>query len=93
MKGPFGMLLVGGGIILLIGLFTGKITFAGVNPNGNIPGSPFNDNIPNIKSPTEQIKDPTNKNNGQRVGNPGCPPNWLWDPINKKCFTPGGLMR
>lgn len=30
MKGPFGMLLVGGGIILLIGLFTGKITFPGV---------------------------------------------------------------
>lgn len=29
MKGPFGMLLVGGGIILLIGLFTGKITFPG----------------------------------------------------------------
>lgn len=34
MKGPFGMLLVGGGIILLIGLFTGKITFPGV------PGGP-----------------------------------------------------
>lgn len=27
MKGPIGLLLVGGGIILIVGLFTGKITF------------------------------------------------------------------
>lgn len=91
MKGPFGILLVGGGIILLIGLFTGKITFPG-GPGGNVPGSPFNNNVPNIKSTTSQTKPATSANNGQRVGNPGCPPNWLWDPINKVCFTPGGLM-
>ncbi len=29
MKGPFGMLLLGGGIILIYGLFTGKISFGG----------------------------------------------------------------
>lgn len=49
MKGPFGLLLIGGGIILLVGLFTGKITFPGagyVPPNpattkitGTVPGS------------------------------------------------------
>ena len=90
MKGPFGILLVGGGIILLVGLFTGKITFPGV-PGG--PGSTVPSAVPGIKSTTEQTKpiDAT-KNNGQRVGNPGCPPNWIWDPINKVCFTPGGLM-
>jgi len=27
MKGPFGLLLIGGGIILIVGLFTGKIQF------------------------------------------------------------------
>ena len=32
MRGPFGILLLGGGIILLIGLFTGKITFSGGAP-------------------------------------------------------------
>lgn len=32
MKGPFGMLLVGGGIILMVGLFTGKITFGQAAP-------------------------------------------------------------
>jgi hypothetical protein len=29
MKGPFGLLLIGGGIILIVGLFTGKIQFPG----------------------------------------------------------------
>jgi hypothetical protein len=29
MKGPFGLLLIGGGIILIVGLFTGKIAFTG----------------------------------------------------------------
>lgn len=29
MRGVFGMLLIGGGIILMYGLFTGKITFPG----------------------------------------------------------------
>jgi hypothetical protein len=27
MKGVFGMLLIGGGVILMYGMFTGKITF------------------------------------------------------------------
>lgn len=41
MKGPIGMLLVGGGIILIVGLFTGKITFpggAGLNPLAAVGG-------------------------------------------------------
>lgn len=38
MKGPFGLLLIGGGIILLVGLFTGKITFPG-GP-GSVPPNP-----------------------------------------------------
>lgn len=36
MKGPFGMLLIGGGIILIVGIFTGKITFPG-STGGSIP--------------------------------------------------------
>jgi hypothetical protein len=28
MKGPFALLLVGGGIVLIVGLFTGKIVFS-----------------------------------------------------------------
>ena len=43
MKGPFGMLLVGGGIILLVGLFTGKITFPGA------PGGPTQQNAQNTQ--------------------------------------------
>lgn len=46
MKGPFGLLLIGGGIILIIGLFTGKITLPGgataSGPGvitGTVPGS------------------------------------------------------
>lgn len=45
MKGPFGLLLIGGGIILIVGLFTGKITLPGgaaTGPGvvtGTVPGS------------------------------------------------------
>jgi hypothetical protein len=34
MRGVFGMLLIGGGVILVYGLFTGKITF----PTSGTPG-------------------------------------------------------
>lgn len=38
MKGPFGLLLIGGGIILIVGIFTGKITFPGsTGTTGSIP--------------------------------------------------------
>lgn len=65
MKGPFGLLLIGGGIILIVGLFTGKIILPGgaaaSGPGvvtGTVPGS----NNPN--PPPSIIK----------IGNPGnCP--------------------
>lgn len=50
MKGPFGLLLIGGGIILIIGLFTGKITLpgsasaastGGVTPTNTGPGGSY----------------------------------------------------
>lgn len=34
MKAPLGLLLIGGGIILLVGLFSGKITFPLGGTNG-----------------------------------------------------------
>ena len=51
MKGVFGILLVGGGIILMVGLFTGKISFplgspgssaasSGSAPSGGTPKKP-----------------------------------------------------
>lgn len=57
MKGPFGMLLVGGGLILLVGLFTGKISFPGggtlaiPNPllSPNNPNPPPTNNVGNKK--------------------------------------------
>lgn len=36
MKGPFGILLIGGGLILLYGLFTGKINLGNANLSGNL---------------------------------------------------------
>lgn len=42
MRGVFGILLIGGGIVLMYGLFTGKINFPGGTPSlgtGNILSS------------------------------------------------------
>jgi len=54
MKGPFGLLLIGGGIILIIGLFTGKITFPGATPgataNPNITINPSGTSVKAITS-------------------------------------------
>ncbi len=71
------MLLIGGGIILIIGLFTGKITFPGGSPGGSLlagilkPGGPIN-------SPTNVNPPPTNNyGNGKGWINPlpngSCP--------------------
>lgn len=61
MKGPFAMLLIGGGAILLIGLFTGKITFPGA------PGGPSQQQLTNAEKAQLKknagAKDP-NKNGG-----------------------------
>lgn len=44
MKGPFGMLLIGGGIILIVGLFTGKIHF------GAAPAAPAQNFTPSQRT-------------------------------------------
>ena len=73
MKGVFGVLLVGGGVILLVGLFTGKITFPLGSPgspassSGSAPGSSSN-------SPAgSSAKKPVPGKHGQ-VGTAGIPP-------------------
>jgi hypothetical protein len=81
MKGPFGMLLIGGSIILLIGLFTGKIVFPGM------------ENTPQ-PSPVENIiRNTTNPAGQYQVGGP----NDKGPPVNGKCpqgffnITVGGV--
>lgn len=76
MKGPFGMLLIGGGIILIIGLFTGKITFPG-DTGGSLLGNLLKPGGP-INSPTNPNPPPTNNiGNGKGWINPNpdgsCP--------------------
>lgn len=72
MKPVFGLLLIGGGIMLMYGLFTGKINFPGygsgsggvVNPNGPL-GTP----TPVNKSKPVQVNVPE----GQNPVNASCP--------------------
>lgn len=73
MRGVFGILLVGGGVILMYGLFTGKIQFPGGAGIGNplAPGGPIN-------SPTNPNPPGTNNiGNGKGWINPNsdgsCP--------------------
>jgi len=53
MKGPFGLLLIGGGIILVVGLFTGKITFPGSTATTSgataVPGVTINPSGTSVK--------------------------------------------
>ena len=73
MKGVFGVLLVGGGVILLVGLFTGKISFplgspsSSASSSGGTPGS--NSSAPSGSS----SKKPVPGKPGQ-VGTAGIPP-------------------
>lgn len=79
MKGPIGLLLAGGGIILLIGLFTGKINFPGAS--ANTPGSPLNNNIPNIQTPgTPSVKPGPNNS---------CPPGTVYVASTGLCVHAG----
>ena len=57
MKGVFGILLVGGGVILMVGLFTGKITF----PLGS-PGSSVTSSDPNAPNYSPAAAAAKNKN-------------------------------
>lgn len=55
MRGVFGVLLIGGGVILMYGLFTGKITFPGGRSNilGQTPqqGNPAVVGGPKLQNP------------------------------------------
>ncbi len=66
MKGVFGILLTGGGVILLYGLFTGKITFSGTTPQWSKSQQPYNGPIGSPANPT-----PTSINGGQGVSYQG----------------------
>lgn len=52
MRGVFGLLLIGGGVVLVYGLFTGKITFPG--------GSGLN--LGSVLAPGGPVNSPTNTN-------------------------------
>lgn len=70
MKGPFALILIGGGIILLYGLFTGKITVPST-ATGYVPPNPANTKI------TGTVPGSIDKNPPPaiiRIGNDGnCP--------------------
>ena len=80
MRGPFGILLVGGAIILMAGLFTGKITF----PGASVGSAP---------SITSILGGATPAGNTPAMGNPtqpngaACPSGQVYSPYFKKCIA------
>lgn len=85
MKGPFGVLLIGGGIILLVGLFTGKIVFH----NGTVPGSNPIQNVVNaITTPQKLVGKNAQKLPAGVVPDPNKIP--VFNPQGKAC--PSGYV-
>jgi hypothetical protein len=89
MKGVFGILLIGGGVILVYGLFTGKITFPGSpgigpdTPIGQTPvGAVTGHTAPYVGPPPSPTKStPVDKNGNCPQGMTAvlgfCIPNWM----------------
>ena|SRR5947209_20577087 len=104
MRGVFGLLLIGGGIILVYGLFTGKIQF----PGGTLPIDPKalqNDTIGQDISvaifgqgsytPAQQKENAKNEpkqNVGKLPDKTGqCPPGMSYLPYDGKCYDLRGI--
>ena len=105
MKGPFGLLLVGGGIILIVGLFTGKIVFPGALGSSLDPAAAKNNTLlQNISlqlfgqgsfTPAQQAANAA-KEPKQNVGvkpdkNGKCPPGTSYLPWDGKCYNLAGV--
>jgi hypothetical protein len=79
MRGVFGMLLIGGGIILLYGLFTGKIFPSGYDLSGipnNTPGLKGNPGAPPVTLPAQGHN---------------CPQGYIYSPVTKNCQSLAGV--
>jgi hypothetical protein len=102
MKGPFGMLLIGGSIILLIGLFTGKIVFPGgqvVDPIAaktntlaqNISLGIFGQSQVSAAQQAANRATEPSQNVGVLPKNGNCPPGTSYLPWDGKCYKIAGI--
>lgn len=96
MRGVFGILLIGGGVVLMYGLFTGKITLPGVNTYGtDFGGNASADWLPKGTAPTPTHCHPGYVRDTFGICQPAavngvCHPGLFPDPTKKFCLPPQG---